>query len=82
MYIIKDNKYYKITTEGKNKFYYYLTVSEYATESDMNNFENQINEFNFQYNLDKIDSEKDVMTQIYELLLTEPQFAGGSLINS
>ncbi len=81
MYIKTDN-YNKITSLGKNKFYYYLTVSEYQTETDMNNFENQLNEFNFNYSLDKVDVDKDVMTQIYELLLTEPQFAGGTLINS
>lgn len=79
---IKTNTYNKINSLGQNKFYYYLTVSEYNTETDMNNFENQINEFNFQYNLDKVDPTKNVMTQIYELLLTEPQFVGGTLINS
>lgn len=77
---IKTNTYNKITTFGKNKFYYYLTVSEYQTEVDMNNFENATNEFNFQYNLDKVDPNKDVITQIYELLLLESQFSGGTLI--
>lgn len=77
---IKTNTYNKITSLGKNKFYYYLTVSEYQTETDMNNFENQTNEFNFNYDLDKIDVDKDVVTQIYELLLTESQFSGGTLI--
>lgn len=80
MTYIKTNTYNKITSFGENKNYYYLTVSEYQTETDMNNFENQINEFSFQYNLDKVDPSKDVMTQIYELLLQEPQFAGGSII--
>lgn len=79
---IKTNTYNKITSLGKNKFYYYLTVTEYATETDMDNFENQTNEFSFNYDLDKIDVDKDLMPQIYELLLTEPQFAGGTLINS
>lgn len=79
---IKTNTYNKITSLGKNKFYYYLTVSEYATQTDMDNYENQTNEFNFQYNLDKIDVDKDVVTQVYELLLTESQFAGSTLINS
>lgn len=82
MTYIKTNTYNKINSFGENKNYYYLTVSEYLTETDMDNFENAINEFNFQYNLNKVDPTKDVMTQIYELLLTEPQFAGGTLINS
>jgi len=77
---IKTNTYNKITTFGKNKIYYYLTVSEYQTETDMDNFENATNEFSFQYNLDKVDPTKDVMLQIYELLLQEPQFSGGTLI--
>ena len=82
MTYIKTNTYNKITSFGENKIYYYLTVCEYQTETDMNNFENATNEFNFNYNLDKVDPTKDVMTQIYELLLTEPQFSGGTLINS
>lgn len=77
---IKTNTYNKITTLGKNKFYYYLIVSEYQTETDMDNFENATNEFNFNYNLERIDPSKDVITQIYELLLTEPEFTGGTLI--
>lgn len=79
---IKTDTYNKITTLGKNKFYYYLTVSSYNTQEDMDDFENAISEANFTYTLDKIDPDKDVTTQIYELLLTEPQFQGGSLISS
>ena len=76
---IKTNTYNKITSLGKNKLYYYLTVTEYATQTDMNNFENQINEFNFNYDLGKIDVDKDLMPQIYELLLQEEQFKGGQI---
>jgi len=76
---IKTNTYNKITSLGKNKFYYYLTVSEYQTETDMDNFENQLNEFNFQYTLEKIDPEKDINNQIYLLLLEEDKFKGGQI---
>lgn len=80
MTYIKINTYNKITSFGENKIYYYLTVSEYQTETDMDNFENATNEFSFQYNLDKVDATKDVILQIYELLLQEPQFSGGTLM--
>jgi hypothetical protein len=80
MGIEKDNKFYRITTLGVNKFYYYLYVSGYDTLSDMENLENPISEeyFKFDYNL--VNPNEPVSPQIYNLLLTTDTFKGGILI--
>lgn len=81
MGIEKDNKFYRITTLGDNKFYYYLYVSGFNTLFDMENLENPISEEYFKFDLDKVDNTQPVIPQIYNLLLETPQFTGGTIIN-
>ena len=82
MGIEKDNKFYRVTTLGKNKFYYYLYVSGFNTLTDMENLENPISEEYFKFDLDKVDDKQEVMPQIYNLLLQTSEFVGGTLISS
>ena len=55
---IKTNTYNKITSFGKNKLYFYITVSSYQTEEDMNNFENVLTETNLSDFQDLYDASK------------------------
>jgi hypothetical protein len=55
-----------INSLGKNEIFYYGTIT------------NDIDIIEFQYET----SEKKILIDIYEWLLTQPEFAGSTLINS
>ena len=71
MYILLNESKYQITSLGKNKFFYYLTISNESNPDDF-----------FEYNIDvsEIDSTKPELEQLYNWILTQPEFAGGTLI--
>jgi hypothetical protein len=79
MYITANDKFYKITTSGKNKFYYYLILSEYSSLTDMEIYEPVLSETNYTFELDKVNEKNPVLPQLYTLVATE---IGGTLIGN
>jgi hypothetical protein len=77
MGITKDNKFYIISSLGKNKFYYYFTVSEFNELPTEENY-NPISDTNYKWET----TEKKTIEDIYNYLLTLEEFAGGTLISS
>lgn len=71
---------HKIVTLGKNNVFYYLNVNSYETVADMESYENSRLDTYQTFNLDLVDGTQPVLPQLYNLLLTEPQFSGGTLI--
>ena len=55
---------------GKNTTFYYVTITDETNSVD--------------YNIDvtEIDATKPVLPQIYNWILTQPEFAGATLISS
>jgi len=69
MYILKDNKIILITTLGRNKTYYYFTVSEFNEMPSAENF-NPISQTELKWET----TEHKRIGEIYSYLLTQPQF--------
>jgi hypothetical protein len=73
MYILLNESKYQITSLGKNKFFYYLTISNESNPDDY-----------YDYNIDvsEIDQTKPELEQLYKWILTQPEFTDGTLISS
>ncbi len=61
---------WQINTLGKNDSYYYITVSD------------ETNFIDYVIDVSVIDQTQPEIPQIYNYILTQPDFAGGTLISS
>jgi len=80
MHITLNNKFYKINSIGRNKYYYYIYVSEYESLNDIEIQNPLSSDLYFTFELNLIDSKEPIAPQIYNLLLTTDTFNGGILI--
>lgn len=75
IYISLNNKFYIVTSTGKNKFYYYFTVSEFDELPTEENY-NPISEIEIKWET----TEQKKIGEIYNYILTQPEFAGGVIV--
>jgi hypothetical protein len=59
---------WKITSYGFNKNFYYITVSD------------EVNVIDYVIDVSVIDKTNPVLPQIYNYILTQPEFAGGVIV--
>ena len=76
MHITKDSKFYIVTSNGKNKFYYYFTVGEFNELPTEENY-NPISEIELKLQT----TDKKTIEDIYNYLLTLDNYKGGILNN-
>jgi hypothetical protein len=76
MYITANDKFYIVTSIGKNKFHYYFTVSEFNELPTEENY-NPISEVELKWE----NIEKKTIEDIYNYLLTLDNYKGGILNN-